>query len=1752
MTIDYEALAKESGGQKAGGIDYEALAAEVGGQKLSQEAPVQTPTPSVAPTVRAPATGEPTAAELEAASKPFFRYPSPVGKDLIAKKVQSDAEAERNKPKITYEELYGNPEIFKIINEYSTVAMKAPYKEGTDKKEFVNNYLSNMRGEEWNTFSNIAALNKLRNSPMPDKEKLALGNRLFDEIASAGGKGGQPGAAPYVDIAKSVLTDLTNYIGFGVATGLKKLAAKAITESALGKVAVKSGLPSALLKPAGITTAATGVEATTAVGQNVIDQKKKQGVAIAMQEKPKELSAAQMGIAALVGGFGGFFEGRGALAIPTGKPSAKQFSEILVNARTTTNPNAPTTPFETMVGDKVKDNMDEVVSEFNKQEGRRVLGEVDPASALTDSKIQSDLSARAVRVAMHVIDTDPTFRIKPNQKTSDAISEVFSNLDNIDDTVLEQAIRKEGLSPEQFAQANLMTVSDAARVMQQYSAASKILTRMTQIDPEMGKLVDNLFNKPDEYVSALGRVGQAIRTTERESKAFVVSSVGTTVRNVYGTATALTYTSAASLIEGAMYTVGRTLDGAASGKRFETAKNSLGDTFRDAFSVYGYLAKNGLSTEVTNKLLEHNPALRNNLLSATQESSTNQLSKVAQVFNTLNVAQDGFFRKAIFNAAVEKHMRRAGLDMYQVIADGKTIPASVLQQASDETLKATFSYTPKAQKKGINTFESGAEGVGNLFIKAAEFPGGSLIATFPRFMSNAIAFQYRYSVFGAASGMEDLLKGSLLKASGSNAGDALIRTGQQNLAKGIVGTAALAAAYDYRLNNQDTDWYNKKNDDGSTFDTRALFPIGPTLAVGDFLAKRKLGLEPKTAEMLESMIGMKMPAGTQTQLLDQVFAALSSEKDADKLEIAIGKILGDFTGRFTQPFVFKSAYEFLDLFREQGAIQRDPNIVESTTSTGRIAEAAANRIQNKLPILKESLPEAIPRLRDGPVYKEGEFFNSLIGVRQAPAKSAAESEVAKLGIDPYRLYGPSSGDKKYDRAFVEASNPLVTQTIDRIIADPRYKALSPTEQKLALGNSVSDMVGIARKTTDATFMSEDLLRVKKMQFNKLTGDQRKIINQRYAEDNDGKTLEEADDYMKVDAYKAMLGDLRFAVGGVVAAKLVGKAISKPPVESFLAKAKSLSAPIVDDSTIDNILNKHLVPTQAPTPAVTPALAEQTTKAFPVSTPEPMVKKPQSLVADKEMLEPAALPAPIKESPTPSVADNIIDTPTPSTAKAFADEDYVKGEKAMLEQYTPEQLTAWKIANPEDYENNLHSFTAVEKGLKYPNIPPQPYAVKFDEAAESIADEADVDMVNKSFAKKPSYFDEDESYYGIDEKYLSGDANKLSSKTNVDSRNRTIAAIKTQREDSFFKLRNDLNFSKYDDDVLGVLLGEYRVARGVELNPKDTAMVKDAMKMADKYQMRLEKLREKYKDVPPKKLYHGQSDTDAIDNLKSRGFDAPNKRSEFHKEMYIGAPSFTKDLNFNLSSIAYGGKDPANYVSTEIPYADYVFNTINMKPSNYDKKDMNTFLRSITGAPDVIRPVSLPRAGFNETEDMILEPEKLLVKGKGRRKLSSAETDVDNAIYTGGKFVDNSAVKKEEELVSAKMKTARDSDDPKERMRLAYASYSGIKNLMNGYMDMAKITSTKTGIGQQYQSVIDTFADLSGIKRQMNEIANILSDGGAKQKAQNLRELNDRLDKFSQSEPMYSSAVSQNKRTKPLNEVMKMVPKLAKGGLATRR
>lgn len=1659
-------------------------------------------------------------------TKPAFLTPKQPAKAL--EQVQAEAVAERAKPKLSYEDLYKRDDIFNVIKDYSKVALNKEFKEGQNKEAFVSDFMSKMRDIEFNAVSTGIELNKMRNASTENAQKMALAQYVYKNTTGAGEVGGQKGISPYWDVVYAIATDPSNYIGFGAGAAgkaaLGRQIAKEASKAALGEAGetvVKSKMASLLTPTVGkVKGIATTAEATAAVGQNVLGQRLEQQTAKGLGEEPQELSYGQMGVAALVGSLGGYFEAKGALKPSTGKTGAQKLQEIInEKKKTPTDPNAPPTKTEKTLLDPVTENIDDIVEEFTKTEGRKVLNEVSPITSLTEPQIQKDLSQRAIRVAMHVIENDPAFRVKPKQKISSAISEVFANLENgkISDTLLEQAIRKEGLTPEDFARANKTTVTDAATVMQQYSAASRLYKRLQELDPEQQAMAERLFGKQDDITSALGRAGEVIQRVERESKAWMVSGIATTARNIIGSGVGLTFNSAASLIEGSLYTIGKTLDSASTGKRLDTLKAGFADTMKDTFSVYGNLFRQGLTGEVTDVLLKHNPALRNAMFSATQEGSNKEVSQLAQMFNTLNVTQDAFFRKAIFTAAVDKHMRRAGLDMYQTIGDGKVIPASILKEATDDALKATFSYMPKQQTG--KTFEAGAETAANSLVKAMEMPGLSLVAPFARFMANAIAFQYRYSVFGAASGATSILDGALLKNAGKEGGDKLIREGQANLAKGVVGTAALAYAYEYRKNNQDTEWYNYKTDDGTTIDLRAVFPAGPLLAVGDFLAKRNAGLEPKTAEAAEAIIGMKMPAGTQNTILDQIFSAFSSEKDADRLEKSIGKVLGDFAGRFTQPFVVKNVYDFLDLFREEGSVARDPNVI---TSDDKIREAALNRIKGKLPVIKEELPAVQPYLREGPVVREGEFFNNLIGLREVPNKTTQEKEIARLGIDAYKLYGGSTGDKEFDREFVKTANPLVTQFIDRAMKSDRYKSLPELEQKQALFNTVRDAVTASRDLTEAKFTASDIQKIYKMKFDKLPADSRKIINTRYAEKHNGTTLEEAKDYKAVYEYEAMLETLRFALGGFVS-KVAKKAAAATDVGEVI---KRVTAPTVKE--IDESVNRAIdAAVQAPAPAV---------------ATQPLVPKKKKPV---QPVEAPAMKAP--EEPMAPVAEPAVEQTATILKKPFAEESYAKAEKEIIDLFGAADIAKMKKNTPKEYENMLHVYAGDAEGIAFKDLPPMPHsadALKADEAAAAQAAKVTYDTAGNPISIGGG---SSKAKYEIDLtsdqlEYLEGSLDKITS-YNTDKRKEVLSVIKQQREQDFPQLiRLSRKEQTYiEPDVIAVAQGEYRYAKKKEVDVTNPEEVKDFFSLASTYQKKLDTLREKYKDTPPIDLYHGNKPRN-IEQIKKSGFVDPQKADFSHAEMRIGAPSFTRDINMNVNDPSFGGASASNYVYTQMPYADYMFKKINMGPAEYDKKDLNTIARAINGSPDTVRPISLPRSGYAETEDMFVEAEKLTInkqlKDAEKRVAPKIEAAVENKTAIEEK---TTSVKKG--LMALDKKTYK----PEQEKQLTYLVYDGVKELMNQYLGYSTAVSTRKGLGMRYQESLQSLADLSGIKRQLPKLATSLDNMGAKQKAENVRQLWEKLTDLSNAQEGIGARESRN-ITKVSQDIRKLIPKFAEGGL----
>jgi hypothetical protein len=1022
----------------------------------------------------------------------------------IVNKKPLDMQVQRIKKEeqIPFESLYKDPENLKVIREYGEVRFGESGKQKKDEsdEDYAKRFMTAMRQVEWNTSLNaIPELNWINNAKPEEVIKASRAHNLYDKVPSFYEKGGQPGVRPFAEAAFSAISEPTNILSAGIGASARY---------AVARQAIKNAI-STKVKAAGV---AGGAEAVIGAGQDVISQdiRMKTGV-------QDEFSYLQLGLSAGISAFGGSLEAATAVGGKV-KTSKKELEDKLAGKKVAKTED-PATKELNSAFDK---SQEDLLNEFDIFEGRRTLDAVSPPTDLTQAQIRTDINRKAIDVAKYVMLLAPEYRPAQGQKVSDAVKSVFMSMDNIDNDVIDAALKKANLTPVEFAQATRTTVADAGNIMQGYSALARTLKKVSEVDPEAQKLIDEFYGRDHEAVSMLGNTLRAINRLERESKAIVVSGIGTTVRNVMGTGTAMTFDAASKLIEGSLYSTGKAITGMATGTYNKgDLSRGLVDTVKDAFATFGHMSDAGLTAETVDLLLKDNPRLQNQLFSALQESDKKDLSKLARVVNTLNVAQDVFFRRAIFAATVQRQLNRVGIDMYDVLANNKTIPVDVLKNATDETLKATFSYMPKQQKAKQKGAEAIAEGLAHNFVNFFEkMPGGSLAVTFPRFMSNAMAFQYRYSPFGAASGIGDIANGARRMAKDEDGGLAQLNQGLGKLSRGTIGMAAIYAAYKYRLDNQDSEWYNVKGEDGSTVDIRAIFPIAPYLAVGDFIAKQKLGRpeDAKLTELAASIAGMKMPAGTQGYLLDQLpqFIAGAEGKEADKVSKALGRIVGDFVGRFTTPG--KPVFEYLDLFDAEGQIARDPNVVEGEN---QFTQTVAQRIMAKLPELKEDLPEFQPYFSEKAPVRAGEFFNTLTGVRVTPEKSQVEREFVALNLDPYAFFG-STGDKVYDRAFIKESVPLVEKRLTSLLNSDRYKNFTLDQKRMAVATNMQETLGIARDITQAKMTASDRERVNKMRFNKLPPVARRAINELYAAENNGTTMDEAKDYKQVYKYEALI------------------------------------------------------------------------------------------------------------------------------------------------------------------------------------------------------------------------------------------------------------------------------------------------------------------------------------------------------------------------------------------------------------------------------------------------------------------------------------------------------------------------------------------------------------------------------------------------------------------------------------------------------
>jgi antitoxin component of RelBE/YafQ-DinJ toxin-antitoxin module len=1729
-------------------------------------APVETKAAEVTPAAPAPT---PTTDESKVSAA--FSYKSKLAEgfkpraEAMKEKVEQTRLAEENK--IPFDALTQSPALKKTIDEYvlARFGKSELQKPNESVEDYVNRFAQQMRFlKTGNTYSLGSEIQFLNSAKQEDKLKMDAAYTLWDNIAdpsmmTAGGKG-QKGIRPITDSLLSMFSDPLTFVSLGAGKMLATPIQKAVAEQGLkvsniGKVAAIPAIETA--QGVASDTGQQKIELTIAAAQlkNAEDrfpslspeeQDKLKPTLDLLRKKVEEgINIKQAIISGAVSGVMGSVEAAGVLKAGKKLGGGQSSLDEILARKKSELPEAPAPKLEIKPSTGTQKQLEDDYDIF---EGRNLLDkqlinldglsgmEYEKAfakneSAVAQMQVRKEINRKATQLAQEVWTSLPEFAPKQGEKVSDAVKNVFLNIDSVDDVALKDAFAKANITPEEFARMNRTTVSDAASTMQSYSVLARIQNKLKSIDPAAAKEVDLMYGNRNAITDSFGFIKDIGMRMDKELKALMVSQIATTVRNAYSGLTVVTFGAASEAVESALYRVGKTSAEIYTGKPVTGSfTNGIKGVWNDAFRTASYLSDAGLSADVAERLLAGSPTLSSLILKTAGEAGDQGLSRVGQIANTFNVAQDAFFRRAIFAANVEKQLSRVGIDMFDVLAQNKNIPLDVLKNATNEALLATFSKMPT--KGPVYHAVKFIEELG---------PVGSTLIPFPRFMANAMEWTATHSPIGLVSGAVDVASTDLNKRI----------AGLEKLSKGIVGTGAIYAAYKYRKDNQDTEWYDAKNTDGSLVDTRAFFPFAPFLALGDYLVKLENGTtsEFKAKELFEAVTGFKMPAGTNSWLGDQFATAASNWQASATGEDVAQKKVSTFFGEWAGQYFGRALIPLQQLSDIIGAVDRNETLPRSVYEIKQGEEgfvaSAKNVLMSKVPVLKQELPVSQPVTKTEASFNDAGLLKMFAGITIKVNPTDFEKEITRLNV-PYNKLFTTTGDKVVDRQAKEILAPQLVASYEALTSTDFYKNTNKDLQKISLENTLA---GVQK---EAKAVAVDMARAKAIEGGLGAA---RVVENRYAakpaevkrqaaalyKQNTGKDLTETGDYeaglayatavqniLKPSTNKAAGGVVGYAGGGVVA---VAKKLAGETVERGITK---IGGDLLQQ--MDAMLGKKVGTEIEETAAALKATKE-------TALGKSMVEPIESITSTKRpVFRPTSTSKVVKDE-GPYLGDmeregRFVDAPEPILPKA----------EAPAVKLPEEEVPVWKK------QYDLYK--------------------KYEAQGEDVGDfDPDTPFSwNNPEKAKPVVKQERETIPTLPEsKVAQGDLDATSfARQGPSVRKQVLATIRQARTDSFDALTNLPKVKELPDaeDIIAVVQGDFRIKEGREINPSKAADIGIVQDMATKAQKKLDALREEYKDTPPVKLYHGKAAYAAEPTTRYKtGFLDPQQIDKYHSEMEVGGTSFTRDLNLNFESPVFGGPNADKIVYTEMPYADYMFKRINMAPTAYDNKNLNVIAQSINGSDRVVRPVSLPRSSnFKETEDMITETDKLRPEGKGtgnQLEVRSAANDVTLAaanpekVSLLGKGGDKKGfinrVREETNIKDRIINLSSDLHTEKGGVA-ANKIYKEIRNLFNNYMEKADITSTKAGMGQRYHSELSNNLNIlkgtdSSIltKNLLSTTSDILEKQGSKEKAMLLRSLSKELKVL--GENWASDAAGQ---VKNVNNIRELTQKLAKGGLVERR
>lgn len=1017
---------------------------------------------------------------------------APKGVDLSLRNVDPQAQKTSLGEDYSVENLSKNQGFVDLLDSY----MKSRYGRvdvDLTNEEKIEEFLSHMRYLENNTIDLSQEVDFLKDADQQTKDQFNVMYTIYQEMPSAFSEGGGSFLSAAGDTIGSILTDPATIAGLGFGGPIGSILAQSAKQVGKG-AATRAVLSHALKNNLGKLTAMTSVEGLLAGMHESQRQEAQKEVGLISEKDWGDIAtSAAIGTGAAMAG--GALAARGAskaAAASRAKLGTKTRMEDLASRLEDLN-----------VSEETLLNRDPITGvPFDEEAAKQMRDHLLMPDVPMDAKVQQEVVKRVNRAAYEIYtnskdlaeQTGEAFQFADvdSNKVSDVVLDVMSKLDTVDDDVLEQALERSGLALDEltivlddlglseadFAQVNRISVREAARTMQSYSALKRRLNKMADTNPELKAKLEEYYGKPSSTRGAMSTLYDVARRADRETRAMMVSQISTTARNLMSAAGYLTFGAAAKMMETSLVHTARgvtsLMNGTATIKgTVEGTKDVLSESLGTLASVMGHKD----SKQVADLLLKDNPRLHGTLFRTLQETGDQSLSKVTMWMNGLNMAQDTIVRSGVFTQSVDSRMKQMGYSMMDFLAENKPIPVQVLKAATDDALEATFARMPE-------------HGIAKHFVKLTEsLPFMPVIGThqfpFARFMADSMIFQYNYSplnFFNAASsyvrGAVDIARGKKAVKGGQElmfAGKTLQRDALERFSKASVGSAALAAAVMYREHNQDILWYELKDEsEGKTVDARALFPITPYLAVADLIVKLKDGDTQDLdafSQLLQGVAGAQFRPGSAGEFIEDLMTSIqevAAEGTADQPTVErLGKLFGDWAGSIagrplTAGQIFRDAAAMYD---DTQALVRETRKPEGEGFVDNASSAFMGHLKSKLPIWQEELDPYRSITTEKPVRRQSAFMGQLTGMRYMPARSEVETELASLGIEAYTLL-PSTGNKEADYMMKKHMPTYINMILGAQIGSSYYQSLSKSEKKLVVKNRMVDIRKLAKAVAE--------------------------------------------------------------------------------------------------------------------------------------------------------------------------------------------------------------------------------------------------------------------------------------------------------------------------------------------------------------------------------------------------------------------------------------------------------------------------------------------------------------------------------------------------------------------------------------------------------------------------------------------------------------------------------------------------------------